>query len=148
MHCSTSLTQLPILPRLPRGLVSLLILSLLLQTCPLFTFQPIGILPSFTIAQERSLSRRVRRRRSPRHARTTWRWMTSLLSRLLVRLSVLALLLHLSGWTAVNPLVWNLLIIPVAQALNTVMALKCSPSRLARLRGSGVLRCNVAIKVC
>ena len=66
MYCSTSLTQLPVLPRLPRGLVSLLILSLLLHTCPLFTFQPLGILPFFTITpdQGRSLRLRVRRRRA------------------------------------------------------------------------------------
>ena len=76
MHCSTSLTELPILPRLPRGLVSLLILSLLLQTCPLFMFPPLSTLPSFTIEQRPSLSWRVSRRRGPRHARTAWHWMT------------------------------------------------------------------------
>ncbi len=122
MYCSTSLTQLPVLPRLPRGLVGLLILSLLLHTCPLFTIQPIGILPSFTINQERSLCLRVRRRRAKRDLLTTGRLMTCLLSRLLVRLSLLALLLHLSGWTAVNPLAGSLLIIPMVQALLTVMA--------------------------
>ena len=125
MYCSTSLTQLPIPPRLPRGLVSLLILSLLLQTCPLCTFQPLGILPSFTLDQRQSLSWRVRRRRAPRHALTPGRWMTNLLSRLLVRMSVLALLLHLSGWTVVNPLAWCLLIVPVAQALTAMLALRC-----------------------
>ena len=125
MYCSTSLTQLPVLPGLPRGLVSLLILSLLLQTCPLFTFQPIGILPSFAIDPGRSLSWRVRRHRSSRRAFTPWRWMSRLLPRLGVRLSVLAFLLHLSGWTTVTPLAWSLLIIPVVQTLNTVMALRC-----------------------
>jgi hypothetical protein len=125
MYCSTSLTRLPVLPRLPRGLVAVLILSLLFHTCPLFTSQPMGILPSFTIKQERSLSLRLRRRRSKRHALTPWRLMTRLLPRLLVRLIVLASLLHLSGWTTVTPLAWGLLIIPVVQALSTVMALRC-----------------------
>ena len=74
MYCSTSLTQLPVLPRLPRGLVAVLILSLLFHTCPLFTFQPVGILPSFTINQERSLGLRVRRCRAQRRPCTTWRW--------------------------------------------------------------------------
>ncbi len=139
MYCSTSLTQLPVLPRLPRGLVSLLILSLLLQTCPLFTLQPMGILPSFTIRldQERSLRWRVRRRRAQRGPLTTGRLMPRLLSRLLVRLSVLALLVHLSGWAAMNPLAWSLLIIPVVQALLTVMTFRCVTAALRRAAWSG-----------
>jgi hypothetical protein len=122
MYCSTSLTRLPVLPRLPHGLVAVLILSLLFHTCPLFTFQPIDMLPSVTSDQGRSLGWRVRRRRTTRHPLTTWRWMTGLLSRLLVRLSVLALLLHLSGWTVMTPLAWSLLSIPVVQVLSTVLA--------------------------
>jgi hypothetical protein len=55
MYCSTSLTRLPVLPRLPCGLVAVLILSLLFHTRPLSTFQPIDMLPSFTIDQGRSL---------------------------------------------------------------------------------------------
>jgi transposase-like protein len=48
----------------------------------------------------------------------------SLSARLLVRLILLAFLLHFSGWTSVTPLAWSLLIIPVAQALSTVLALR------------------------
>jgi hypothetical protein len=51
--------------------------------------------------------------------------MTRLLPRLCVRLLVLASLLHLSGWPAVTPLAWSLLLIPVAQALTTVLAFRC-----------------------
>jgi hypothetical protein len=70
MYCSTSLTQLPLLPRLPRGLASILILSLLLHTLPLLTVQSVRILPSVTITAERwrPLSPRARRRRYTRHA--------------------------------------------------------------------------------
>jgi hypothetical protein len=44
--------------------------------------------------------------------------------RLLVRLIVFAILLHVSGWTAVNPLTWSLLALPVAQTLVTMLTLK------------------------
>ena len=114
----------------------MLILSLLLHTCPLFTFQPIGILPSFTISSIRGGRYACAYVVAEPHdiPSPQWRLMIRLLPRLLVRLIVLALLLHLSGWTTVNPLAWSLLIIPVAQALTTMMALRCvtvTPHRTA-----------------
>jgi hypothetical protein len=52
--------------------------------------------------------------------------MRSLVPRLFVRMTLFALLLHASGWATASPLAWGLLIIPVVQALTTVMALKSS----------------------
>ena len=140
MHCSTSLTQLPLLPRLPRGLVGLLILSLLFHTIPLFLFQPVGILPSFTITtgRWRSLGPRARHRRGAIHSPFAWQLMGRMLPRLLVRLTLLAILLHVSGWARANPRTWSLLAIPVAQTLITLTALRRFTA--ARLQCSGPWR--------
>ena len=126
MHCSTSLTQLPLLPRLPRGLVSILILSLLLHTLPLLTFQPVGILPSFTITTGRwqPLCSRAHGRRYTLHFPSAWRLMGRMLPRLIVRLTLLTILLHASGWAAASALTWSVLIIPVVQTLLTMEVLK------------------------
>ena len=63
MYCSTSLTQLPLWPRLPRGLVGLLILSLLFQTILPPTFASVPILPSLSLLPGRW--RRIRSRDTP-----------------------------------------------------------------------------------
>jgi transposase-like protein len=136
MHCSTSLTQLPLLPRLPRGLVSILMLSLLLHTLPQLTFQSVGILPSFTITADRwrPLGPRARRRRYTRHSPSVWRLMGRMLPRLFVRMTLLAILLHASGWATTSALTWSVLAMPVVQTLLTVEVLKHPTS--ARLQCS------------
>jgi transposase-like protein len=117
MYCSTSLTQLPLLPRLPRGLVGLLILSLLLQTIPSPTFPSVPILPSLTITPGRWQTIRLRQRAT--HRPSAWRSMGKTLLRLVVRTTLLAVLLHVSGWATANALTWSVLTIPVAQTLIT-----------------------------
>ncbi len=132
MYCSTSLTQLPVLPRLPRGLVGVLILGLLFHTLPLLPSQPPALLPCLTVTPGRCWS--SRRCRNTRFSFSSGWVLRRLSPRLLVRLIVLASLLHLSGWTAMTPLAWSLLIIPVAQAFTAVMALRCftaAPRRAA-----------------
>ena len=118
MYCSTSLTQLPLWPRLPRGLVGLLILSLLFQTILPPTFTSVLILPSLTLLPGRW--RTIRSRVTYRLFR--WRAMGS---RLFVRMTLLAILLHLSGWATANALTWSVLAIPVAQTLITLSVLRC-----------------------
>ena len=120
MHCSTSLTQLPLLPRLPRGLVSFLILSLLLHTLPLLTFQPVGILPSFTITLDRwrSLGACAHVVAEPHDTPTSaWRLMSSLLPRLMRATDLARALVarSVAGRRRV-PLTWSVLIIPVVQS--------------------------------
>jgi len=117
MYCSTSLTQLPLWPRFPRGLVGLLILSLLFQTILPPTFTSVLILPSLTLLPGRW--RTIRSRVTYRLFR--WRAMGS---RLFVRMTLLAILLHLSGWATANVLTWSVLAIPFAQTLITLEVLR------------------------
>jgi hypothetical protein len=126
MHRNTRLTQRPLLPRLPRGLVVLLILSLVLQTIPSSTAQSALILPSLTITpgcwpRRRS---RVRLRWCTVYRPAVWRALRDLAPRLVVRTTLLAILLHVSGWATANALTWSVLAIPVAHTLITLSVLR------------------------
>jgi hypothetical protein len=117
MDCSTSLTYLPILPRLPRGLVFLLILSLLLQiglpwqTCFVNEFP----LPALTSTPGRYHRYRVRRYSSQRATRyqPSWDALRKMLPRLCARSALLAVLLHTSGWLALTPWAETILCLPL-----------------------------------
>ena len=121
MYCSTSLTQLPLWPRLPRGLVGLLILSLLFQTILPPTFASVPILPSLSLLPGRW--RPIRSRAT--HRLFGWRTTGKMGPRLVVRTTLLAILLHVSGWATANALTWSVLAIPVAQTLITLSVLRC-----------------------
>jgi len=124
MHCSTSLTYLPILPRLPRGLVLLLILSLLLQIGPPLRTHAISELPlpAFTIAASRCHRCRGRLHASPRATihRRSWDVLGKILPRLGARSALLVVLLHASGWLTLTPWAMTILLIPVLQTWLTM----------------------------
>jgi len=126
MHRNTRLTQRPLLPRLRRGLVVLLILSLVLQTIPLSTVQSVRILPSLTITPScwQRLRSRVRLRWCMVYRPAGWRALRDLAPRVVVRTTVLAILLHVSGWATAHALIWSVLTIPVAQTLLTLSVLR------------------------
>ena len=136
MYCSTSLEMRPIIPRLPRGLVLLLILSLLCQTCQLTPTSPRWWLPPATAVCGRWRWCRVRCRRGWRFP--GWRWL-ALLPRLLVRCALLALLLQASGWAQATSLSWVVLLVPVGQTLVLGLVLT-TPYHWAR-RAAHNLRC-------
>jgi mutator family transposase len=122
MYCSASSTFLPILPRLPRGLILLLLLSVLWQTGLPPNVRALPVLPALTIAaapwpRGRLHLQRVKPRRSGRP-----RW-GQLFMQLLVRTSFLALLLQASGWVARTPLTAGLLLLPLFQTLALVWGL-------------------------
>ncbi len=126
MHRNTRLTQRPLLPRLRRGLVVFVILSLVLQTSPSSTVQSALMLPSLTLTpgcwQRHRSHVRLRwcsvSRLSARHV------LRQLMPRLVVRMSLLAIWLHISGWATANALSWSVLAIPVTQTLITLSVLR------------------------
>ncbi len=119
MDCSTSLTHLPIFPRLPRGLVFLLIVSLILQLTVLVPSLPQPVLPALTLCPGRPHLRATRLRRG-QHTVYVPRWarlLANVLPRLCVRSALLALLVQISGWHAVTP--WSnwVILLPSLQTL-------------------------------
>ena len=111
MHCSTSLEIKPMIPHLPRGLVLLLVLSLLVRACcPALTAQP-KWLPVIPVHQGGWQWRKI-----GQWCMLRPRW-CPLLLRLLARCALLGVLLHTSGWVRVTPLSWVLLFLPTAQVL-------------------------------
>jgi transposase len=124
MYCSTSLQILPIMPCLPCGLVLLLILSLLLQTCHLVTLSQHEWPVPVPVIRGRWHRRRVgRRRRAPRRWRLPGKRWLALLPRLLVRCALFALLLQASGWAQATPLSWAVLLVPMSQIVALGLAL-------------------------
>jgi hypothetical protein len=124
MDCSTSLTHLPILPRLPRGLVLLLILSLILQIALLIPNLPQPVLPALTLIPGR-IYLRVARLRRYRHTVSFPRWgrlLENVLPRLGVRSALLATLVQTSGWHALTPWSALVLVIPSVQTVLTLMS--------------------------
>jgi len=124
MYRNTRLIQRSLLPRLRRGLVVLLILSLVLQTIPSSTAQSALILPSLTITPGRWQRLRVRHRWCTVYRPAGWRALRDLAPRLVVRTTLLAIVLHVSGWATANALIWSVLAIPVAQTLITLSVLR------------------------
>ena len=121
MHCSTSLTILPILPRLPRHLGLILILSLLLQIGRIPTTALLPVLPAFAIAPGRWHTIRPQHRVA--HRQSSWHAVWKIIPRLLARALLLAILLHASGWATLTPLSWSVLAIPGLQTGGTLRRL-------------------------
>lgn len=122
MDCSTSLTHLPILPQLPRGLVFLLVVSLTLQLVLLVPALSQPILPALTLIPGRTHLRAAHLRRG-RHMVSVPRWgrlLTNVLPRLCVRSSLLALLVQTSGWHALTPWSELVLLLPGLQVVLTL----------------------------
>jgi hypothetical protein len=122
MNSNTSLTYLPILPRLPRGLILLLILSLVLQLGWRAPTLPQPVLPTFTTFPGRAHvhSGRLRGRRHRAHPARGWDALTQVLPRLCARSALLALLVHTSGWHGLTPWADLVLWIPLGQAVLTL----------------------------
>jgi len=123
MNFNTSLTYLPIVPRLPRGLVILLILSLVLQLGLLTITLPHLVLPYLTFIPGRThgLSARLHFRRHRVHPSRWWGRLANVLPRLGARSALLILLVHTSGWHALTPWADWVLLIPLAQTALTVL---------------------------
>lgn len=119
MNSNPSLTYLPMLPRLPRGLVLLLILSLVLQLGLGATLLSHPTLPALTVSPGRAHghSVRLRRPRQRAHRSRWWDTLTQVLPRLGVRSALLALLVHTSGWHDLTPWTDLVLLIPLVQTL-------------------------------
>jgi len=117
MQCTTSLTHLPIVPRLPRALVFILIVSLLLHLYPLLQtpFLNPGALPCLTLAAGRCHPCRVRGRmpRALTLPRSSWDALRNIGTRLFARSVLLVVLLHSSGWLTLTPWTQTLLLIPL-----------------------------------
>ena len=119
MHCSTDLQISLIIPRLPRSLACLLILSLLVRTS-----HPISITQQVWLPVVTAPAGQWHRRpcgagcKQKAHcycvSSLPWR---PLLSRLLARCALLAILLYTSGWVRATPLSWGVLLLPMAQTL-------------------------------
>jgi hypothetical protein len=122
MDCNTSLTHLPIFPRLPRGLIFLLIVSLLLHLArPVLSLsQP--VLPTVTLIPGHTCFRAARLRRGGRKvAGPQWKpLLANVLPRLCVRSALLATLLQTSGWHALTSWSDLVLLLPLLQALLTL----------------------------
>ena len=115
MYCSTDLHISPILPRLPRTVALLLILSLLVRTChPLAITQPLWLPVVSTPAGRWSVKKVL-------HHPALSLPRAPLLARLLVRCALLGVLLYATGWLRRTLLSSGLLLLPVAQTL-----LRCS----------------------
>ncbi len=119
MQCNTSLTHLPILPRLPRGLICILILSWLFQLCPSVQTSPFRLiaLPSLTFAAGRWHPCRTRH---PAHRCFTfhcpsWEGLRNIGTRFLVRSLLLLVLLHTSGWLTLTSWAKIILLLPLLQ---------------------------------
>lgn len=123
MNCNTTFAILPIGPSLPRGLVLVLIFSLLLQSSPMAFaaserwWTPITTLPAPTWKYIRRRMHRVTRR--IRYTREL-AFLGHGVARCFVRCALLAGLLHVSGWSHTLPLSWSILIVSPTQ-----MALQC-----------------------
>jgi hypothetical protein len=127
MHCSTNLQISPIIPRLPRALTWLLILSLLVRTSHPIVITRRLWLPVITMPSGHWYRRKVRRYGGP-----TVRW-APLLARLLARCVLLGVLLYASGWVRVTPLSWGVLLLPVTQILaRKFMLREVQPKRVRR----------------
>ena len=120
MDCNTNLAILPIGPYLPRGLAFLLIVSLLLQISPSASAASERWWPSLTMSPAPAC--KYIRCRLPRVTRRIrlWRGVAFVghsLVRCLVRSTLLAVLLHLSGWAHTLPFSWSILVLPLSQML-------------------------------
>ncbi len=119
MQFSTSIRSIP---TLPRGLVLILLLSLVGQlggpAVPHSPFAqplpPIAAPQWLTRRRGRPIVRRFRRRC------LSGRWLVQHAPRLLAREILLAVLLHASGWPSVTRLSWGILLLPVGQLVTTV----------------------------
>ncbi len=130
MQCSTSLTYLPIIPRLPRGLGFILILSLLLHLCPFLATQPVYLtpLPVLTLLVDRYHPCRMRGPVS-NHFRVhcpSWDALRNIGTRLLARSALLSVLLHISGGLTLTPWTKIILLIPLLHAGLTLTG--CAPA--------------------
>ncbi len=120
MNCSTDLAILPNGSSLPRGLILVLLMSLLLQSASGVGAGSNRWLPpvtTFAALAKQGLCRRWPRRT---HCRQHWHGFTFLWPRwvrCLVRSALLAALLHFSGWAHTLPLTWSLLLIPPSQIM-------------------------------
>jgi transposase-like protein/transcriptional regulator with XRE-family HTH domain len=131
-------TSIRSIPTLPRGLVLILLLSLIWQTgggaFPQSTFAerlPPSAAPWWpTRRRGRPIVRRFRRRFH------SWRWLVGQLPRLLARATVLAVLLYQSGWPSVTRLSWGIVLLPVGQLVITawLMTTPAHPGRGQRVR--------------
>jgi len=120
MDCNTNLAILPIGPHLPRGLAFLLIVSLLLQISPSASAASERWWPPLTMSPAPAC--KYIRCRLPRVTRRIrlWRGVAFVghsLVRCLVRSTLLAVLLHLSGWAHTLPFSWSILVLPLSQML-------------------------------
>ena len=113
---------MPIFPRLPRGLIFLLIVSLLLHLVVLVPGLPQPILPAVTLIPGRTYLRAARLRRGQhRVSFPQWgRLLVNVVPRLGVRSALLATLLQTSGWHALTSWSDLVLLLPMLQALLTL----------------------------
>jgi hypothetical protein len=118
MDCSTSLGIIPIVPRLPRGLVLLFLVSLLWQAVQTPTEPAHRVLPPLPIPSGQSHTVRHGRRAAHRsHTRKPWWLLRNSLPPFLGRAALLVALLHTSGWIQVSPLSGSVLWLPFGQML-------------------------------
>lgn len=123
MNCNTTIAIFPIGPSLPRGLVLLLIVSLLLQSSPIATSERVWP-PVTALTASTGKYIRCRRHRTTRRIRCA-RELAIIghsLARCFVRCAFLAGLLHVSGWSHALPLNWSILIIPPTQLVLQCLA--------------------------
>jgi transposase-like protein len=121
MYCSTSLLFQPILPRLPRALAGLFIVSLLLYVSHTGLPSEPWWLPPPPVTRGRCSCHQVHVRR-----RSAW-YSVHLLPRLLARCALLALLLHRSGWLRATPFSAGLVLVPILHGATLALAYRGSP---------------------
>ena len=131
MQCSTSLTYLPICPRLPSGLVFICIFSLLLHLCPFLQTPSLNpsTLPYVTLAAGR-WHPCCKRRGTPRPmmlSGASWDASRNIGTRLFVRSAVLLVLLQTSGWLVLVPGTQIILLIPLLHTGLTLLFHTPSP---------------------
>ncbi len=117
MQCNTSLTYLPVVPRLPWGLGFILIVGLLLHLDVTLSLPPARSLslPALTIAFARypACRRRGHTFRTFILHQPSWEALRSIGTRLLARSGLLVVLLQTSGWLTRVPETKSLLLIPL-----------------------------------
>lgn len=111
MDCSTNLELEPIIPRLPRGLALIVVLSLLLQVVHISGPAQIQWLPLAIWNGRRGFWDQIKL--SPRSSRIWMHLLPGLLTRILVRCALLAGLLHLNGWFHALPFSGGVLLVPL-----------------------------------
>lgn len=118
MYCNTSAQVRPITPRLPLGVVLVLVLSLLLQNCHTTSQGQTWWLPPDIVGRGRwrKVGHHRRRRLWGQHG-----W--ALLVRLGMRSALVVVLLQSSGWVHTSSLSSGLLLAPVMQTCTAALAL-------------------------